>query len=80
METIQHFAARLGLKKEAAKFTKLKFANGPHCFPAFWSRGFDWTPDHNRGGAAMTGLQEMLLQVDGKKIYLLPAGRLECSI
>jgi len=67
------FAARLGLMKEAAALTKLKFADGPHRFPAFWGPGFDWTPDHNWGGAAMTGLQEMLLQVDGKKIYLLPA-------
>jgi len=67
------FAARLGLTNEAAALTKLKFANGPHRFPAFWGPGFDWTPDHNWGGAAMTGLQEMLLQVDGKKIYLLPA-------
>ncbi|MCF6402596.1 DUF5703 domain-containing protein [Chitinophaga filiformis] len=67
------FAARLGLTAEAAALTKLKFANGPHRFPAFWGPGFDWTPDHNWGGAAMTGLQEMLLQVDGNKIYLLPA-------
>ncbi|SHM84874.1 DUF5703 domain-containing protein [Chitinophaga sp. CF418] len=67
------FAARLGLTEAAAALTKLKFANGPHRFPAFWGPGFDWTPDHNWGGAAMTGLQEMLLQVDGKKIYLLPA-------
>lgn len=67
------FAARLGLTQEAAALTRLKFANGPHRFPAFWGPGFDWTPDHNWGGAAMTGLQEMLLQVDGKKIYLLPA-------
>jgi hypothetical protein len=28
---------------------------------------------HNWGGAAMIGLQEMLMQVDDKKIYLLPA-------
>jgi hypothetical protein len=67
------FAARLGLITEAATLTKLKFANGPHRFPAFWGPGFDWTPDHNWGGAAMTGLQEMLLQIDGHKMYLLPA-------
>ncbi|PWV49644.1 DUF5703 domain-containing protein [Chitinophaga sp. S165] len=67
------FAARLGLTKEAAELTKAKFANGPHRFPAFWGPGFDWTPDHNWGGSAMIGLQEMLMQVDGEKIYLLPA-------
>jgi hypothetical protein len=67
------FAARLGLTNEAAELTRLKFKDGPHRFPSFWGPGFDWTPDHNWGGSAMIGLQEMLLQVDGKKIYLLPA-------
>jgi len=67
------FAARLGLAAEAAELARQKFANGPHRFPSFWGPGFDWTPDHNWGGAAMIGLQEMLLQVDDKKIYLLPA-------
>ncbi|MEO5681627.1 MAG: DUF5703 domain-containing protein [Chitinophagaceae bacterium] len=67
------FAARLGLTEEATILTREKFKNGEHRFPAFWGPGFDWTPDHNWGGAAMIGLQEMLMQVDGKKIYLLPA-------
>ncbi|MBW8683812.1 DUF5703 domain-containing protein [Chitinophaga rhizophila] len=66
------FAARLGLKAEAATLTKQKFADGTHRFPAFWGPGFDWTPDHNWGGSAMIGLQEMLLQTDGRKLYLLP--------
>lgn len=67
------FAARLGLREQAAELIRLKFANGPHRFPAFWGPGFDWTPDHNWGGSGMIGLQEMLLQTDGKKMYLLPA-------
>ncbi len=67
------FAARLGLTDEATALTREKFRDGNHRFPSFWGPGFDWTPDHNWGGAAMIGLQEMLLQVDGKKIYLLPA-------
>ncbi|RXK86735.1 DUF5703 domain-containing protein [Filimonas effusa] len=67
------FAARLGLREEAGYYAALKFANGRHRFPSFWGPGFDWTPDHNWGGAAMIGLQEMLVQTDGKKIYLLPA-------
>lgn len=67
------FAARLGLTAEAAMYNKRKLANGPHRFPAFWGPGFDWTPDNNQGGSGMIGLQEMLLQSDGKKIYLLPA-------
>ncbi|MDE5727165.1 MAG: hypothetical protein K2H94_03435, partial [Duncaniella sp.] len=44
-----------------------------HRFPAFFGPGFDWTPDHNWGGSAMIGLQEMLLQTDGDKIFLFPA-------
>lgn len=67
------FAARLGLTNEAVALTKEKFTAGKHRFPAFWGPGFDFTPDHNWGGSAMIGLQEMLMQVDGKKIYLLPA-------
>ncbi|MVT09968.1 DUF5703 domain-containing protein [Chitinophaga tropicalis] len=67
------FAARLGLTADAAALTAEKFKDGPHRFPAFWGPAFDWTPDHNWGGSAMIGLQEMLMQVDGRKIYLLPA-------
>jgi len=67
------FAARLGLTDEAARITGLKLKNSARRFPAFWGPGFDWTPDHNWGGSGMIGLQEMLMQVDDKKIYLLPA-------
>jgi hypothetical protein len=67
------FAARLGLTDDAVELTRLKFKDSNHRFPTFWGPGFDWTPDHNWGGSAMIGLQEMLMQVDGKKIYLLPA-------
>jgi hypothetical protein len=67
------FAARLGLIDEAAELTGLKLKNSGRRFPAFWGPGFDWTPDHNWGGSGMIGLQEMLMQVDGEKIYLLPA-------
>ncbi|MRS64582.1 hypothetical protein GJJ30_25005 [Larkinella terrae] len=67
------FAARLGLTDEAARLTLLKLGNSGRRFPAFWGPGFDWTPDHNWGGSGQIGLQEMLLQADGKKIYLFPA-------
>ena len=56
------WAACLGLTDEAVKLNREKLDNGPYRFPAFWEPGFDWAPDHNRGGAAMIGLQEMLLQ------------------
>ncbi|WP_338875304.1 DUF5703 domain-containing protein [Spirosoma sp. SC4-14] len=67
------FAARLGLTDEASRLSLLKLGNSGRRFPAFWGPGFDWTPDHNWGGAGMIGLQEMLLQTDNKKIYLFPA-------
>jgi len=67
------WAARLGLTEEAWKLTSLKLRNSERRFPAFWGPGFDWVPDHNWGGSGMIGLQEMLLQTDGKKILLFPA-------
>ena len=67
------FAARLGLTEDAAKFTEMKLKNSARRFPAFWGPGYDWTPDNNWGGSGMTGLQEMLLQSEDKKIYLFPA-------
>src|SRR5205085_9416256 len=67
------WAARLGLTEDAKRFTTSKLQNSGRRFPAFWGPGFDWTPDHNWGGSGMIGLQEMLMQVDDKKIYLLPS-------
>ncbi len=56
------WAACLGLTDEARRLCLEKLADGPYRFPAFWEPGFDWAPDLNRGGSAMIGLQEMLLQ------------------
>lgn len=67
------FAARLGLTEEASRLTLLKLGDSGRRFPAFWGPGYDWTPDHNWGGSGMIGLQEMLMQTSGRKIYLLPA-------
>lgn len=66
------FAARLGLEQDAFKLTVQKLKDSGRRFPAFWGPGFDWTPDHNWGGSGMIGLQEMLMQTDGKKIYIFP--------
>lgn len=67
------WAARLGLTEEAWRLTALKLQNSERRFPAFWGPGFDWVPDHNWGGSGMIGLQEMLMQTDGKRILLFPA-------
>jgi hypothetical protein len=74
------WAARLGLADEAWKLTSLKLQNAERRFPAFWGPGFDWVPDHNWGGSGMIGLQEMLLQTDGKKIFLFPAWPKEIDV
>lgn len=76
-------AAHLGLTDEAKRFTLNKFLhpNGPDGtkkaplrFPAFWCcKGFDQHPDIDHGGCAMIGLQDMLMQTPGQKIYLFPA-------
>jgi Domain of unknown function (DUF5703) len=67
------FAARLGLAAEATSLTLDKLKNSGRRFPAFWGPGYDWVPDCNWGGSGMIGLQEMILQTDGKKIRLFPA-------
>jgi alpha-L-fucosidase 2 len=42
-------------------------------FPAFWDKGNDYAPDEDNGGNGEHGLQQMLMQSEGKKIFLLPA-------
>jgi hypothetical protein len=42
-------------------------------FTAFWETRMDFIPDQCHGGASIHALQSMLLQADGKTIYLLPA-------
>lgn len=78
------YTARLGLVDEAKSYAVRKFlhplADGchndikPNRFPVFWSNpGFCHTPDIDHGGAAMIGLQDMLMQVVGDKVYIIPA-------
>jgi len=67
------FAADLGLTDEAKDLTTQKLSNAKYRFFTFWGPGLDWAPDHNWGGSGMIALQEMMMQTDGEKIYLLPA-------
>ena len=69
------WAACLGLSDEAYRLTMEKLKDGPYRFPAFWGPGFDWSPDHNWGGSALIGLEEVLLQEDPVtgRIITLPA-------
>ena len=78
------YAAHLGITDEAKSYTLNKFLHplGNRAdnsvpvmrFPTFWANpGFCECPDIDHGGAAMIGLQDMLLQTQGKHIYLCPA-------
>jgi hypothetical protein len=52
-------------------------------FPAFFGPGHDWLPDHNWGGAGMTGIQEMLLAPEPRpdgKLHLFPAWPAEWDV
>lgn len=42
-------------------------------FPAFWGPNYDWTPDQDHGGVLMRAAQAMLMQTEGRRIFLLPA-------
>jgi len=42
-------------------------------FQAFWTSHNDYLPDLDNGGAAMTGLQYMLIQCNGTQIRILPS-------
>lgn len=66
------FYARMGMVQEAYDYNMRKLKSSAMRFPTFWGPGHDWTPDHNWGGTGMLGLQEMLLQTVGDKIYILP--------
>jgi len=67
------FFARMGLTAKAADYNVKKLQDSGRRFPTFWGPGHDWVPDHNWGGSGIIGLQEMLLQTDGRRILVLPA-------
>jgi alpha-L-fucosidase 2 len=68
-------AAMLGLTDEAQKYIVFDLTRkDPRLkFPAFWDRGHDYMPDEDNGGNGEKGLQEMLMQTNGREIILLPA-------
>ncbi|TGV04617.1 DUF5703 domain-containing protein [Flavivirga rizhaonensis] len=74
------FFARMGMTNEAADYNTKKLQDSPRRFPTFWGPGHDWVPDHNWGGSGMIGLQEMLMQTNGKQILLFPAWPKEWNV
>jgi len=69
------FMAYLGLTDQAREYLvgRAKNKHAGSRFPAFWGPDYDWIPDQDHGGVLLKALQAMLMQTDGKKIYLLPA-------
>lgn len=69
------WSAYLGLSAEAKRDTIKNLTNrDPRLrFPAFWEKGHDYAPDQDNGGNGELALQRMLLQTEGRKIWLLPA-------
>ena len=68
-------AAFVGKAEQAARMVTSNFASHDpgSRFPAFWGPNQVGMPDQSHGGVSMTALQAMLLQVDGRRIYLFPA-------
>jgi len=68
-------AAMLGLADVAKTYVSFALIRKDPAlkFPAFWVAANDYAPDQDNGGNGENGLQQMLMQVDGKKIMLLPA-------
>ncbi len=69
------FMAYLGLAEEARSnlVNRATRHDKRERFPAFWGPNYDWTPDQDHGGVLVKGLQSLILQTDGRAIYLLPA-------
>ena len=69
------FMTHLGLAEQARTnlVSRARHKHAGSRFPAFWGPNYDWIPDQDHGGVLMRTLQTMLMQTDGRAIYLLPA-------
>jgi len=69
------FMAYLGLTEQAREDVVGRARKGHEGsrFPAFWGPNYDWIPDQDHGGVLLKAVQAMLIQTDGRKIFLLPA-------
>jgi alpha-L-fucosidase 2 len=76
------FMAYLGLTEEAREYVvgRARKWDENFRFPAFWGPNYDWVPDQDHGGVLLKTLQAMLMQTDGRKIFLLPAWPKEWNV
>jgi hypothetical protein len=69
-------AALLGLSETAKEFVTKRASpasSSESRFPAFWNQFHDERPDMDHGGVLQLALQFMLMQCEGREIWLLPA-------
>jgi hypothetical protein len=68
-------AAILGLTDDAKKILlgKVRGSNPHFRFPTMWGPNYDWLPDQDHGSNIMLTLQQMVMDCEGDKIFLLPA-------
>jgi len=69
------FMAYLGLAEEAREYLVARASewNKDSRFPAFWGPNYDWVPDQDHGSVLMIALHSMVMQCEGRKIFVLPA-------
>jgi hypothetical protein len=69
------FMAYLGLTDQARDYVvgRARAKHEGSRFPAFWGPNYDWMPDQDHGGVLLKALQAMVMQTDGRKVWLLPA-------
>ena len=69
------FLTTLGQTEEAHRLLveRARTKNAHSRFPIFWGPNYDWVPDQDHGGVLSCALQQMVMQCEGDKIYLLPA-------
>ena len=74
--------AYLGLNDQARDnlVARAKNKHKASRFPGFWGPNYDWIPDQTHGGVLMKTFQSMLMQTDGRTIYLLPAWPKEWNV
>ena len=68
-------AAYLGLPGDSRRYVVDYFSNRDSSsrFAGFYKANADWLPNQQTGNVAMTGLQKMIMQTEGKRIILFPA-------
>ena len=69
------FMAYLGLAEDVCRSVvgRARSHDPGERFPAFFGPNYDWTPDQDHGGILMKAFQSMVLQTDGRRIFLFPA-------